>query len=87
MQTLCTLREIIADQLAISSFEIGLLDTFADLGIDSLDHAKLISQCEEHWDIEIPEKEAAACHSVADLHSAIQRASAIQAMATTNQAL
>lgn len=69
------LQEIIADYLCINPSEASRSNSFNDLGMDSLDLTQLIIACETHWNIEIPESEAIACKTVANLHDAILRAS------------
>lgn len=72
--TLENLLALIADKICCGPETIQPTDSFWELGIDSLDHVQLISECEELFEIDIPDGEAAACRSVLDLHAAILRA-------------
>ena len=72
--TLENLLTIIADHTVREPEEIGMLDTLADLSIDSLDKTELLITCEEAFEIEIPEAEAHGIQTVAGLYDAILRA-------------
>lgn len=75
--TLHNLKEIIAAHLCADAADIDLLDTFTALGLDSLDHAELIMDAEDQFEITIPEADAAGCHTVAGLYDCILRAQRI----------
>jgi acyl carrier protein len=73
--TLTNLIELLADFACVEPASIGMTDTLADIGIeDSLDHAQIISEIEEQFEIEIPEDEAPTLTTIAALHDAIIRA-------------
>lgn len=69
--TLENLIALVADHAVIPASDITPESAFGSLGFDSLDHIKLIVDVEDLFNIEIPEKTAVQCHSVADLHQAI----------------
>jgi acyl carrier protein len=62
---------LIADVLVCDPSDITQHQSFADLGIDSLDHIQLIGEIEEHFEIEITDEEALAATSVDGLYHII----------------
>ena len=77
--TLTNLIALLADYSCVSEASIQITDTLESIGIaDSLDHVQIISEIEEHFDIEIPESLAPTLTTVAALHEAIQQAQALQ---------
>lgn len=76
--TLINLKAIIADNICCEPAEIGLLQTLKeDLSIDSLDFQELIMECEDRFEITIPEEDAAGVRTVAGLYDTILRAQGI----------
>jgi acyl carrier protein len=69
--TLENLKAIIADMLVIDPDTINPLDSFQSMDIDSLDLTELIMECEEQFDIEIPDEDAGKIKTVAGLYGAI----------------
>lgn len=69
--TLENLKSLLADYICGDANEIETLDTFEDLGIESLDHAQVIMACEEHFEIRLPESDAAQCKTVIGLYGLI----------------
>ena len=67
--TLSNLISLLADYACVPPESINLTDNLADHGIDSLDHAQIILEIEEHFEIELPE--SADLTTVAALHDAI----------------
>ncbi len=74
--TLTNLIALLADYACVPEDSIGLLDSLADIGLDSLDHVQLIQEIEEQFEIELPAEQAAELTTVALLHDAIQAAQA-----------
>lgn len=74
--TLQNLTALLADYACVPPESILFTDNLADHGIDSLDHAQLIIEIEEHFEIELPAETAAELTTVAALHDAIQAAQA-----------
>lgn len=72
--TLENLRSLIADIVCAEADDINPTDTFTALGFDSLDHAQLINECEDHFEIEITDADAIQCLTVATLYDVITRA-------------
>lgn len=72
--TLANLISLLADYACVPPESINFTDPLADIGLDSLDHAQLILEIEEHFDIELPAETAADLTTVAALHDAIQAA-------------
>lgn len=72
--TLANLTALLADYACVPPESINFTDNLADIGIDSLDHAQLVLELEEHFGIELPE--SADLTTVAALHDAIQQAQA-----------
>ena len=59
MEILDTIKQIVADQLAIDEDEVIPGASFIDdLGADSLDIVELIMALEEEFDMEIPDEDA-----------------------------
>jgi acyl carrier protein len=75
--TLQNLQSLIADLICAEAHDIHLHATFAELGIDSLDHAQLINECEDHFDLEIADADAVAASTVSALYDLITSAQAI----------
>ena len=76
--TLTNLKAIIAAFLVVDPNEIQQLDSFAALGLDSLDHLQLLTECEDQFEVVLAE-DAANCRTVAGLYDAILRAQGITA--------
>lgn len=72
--TLTNLLSIIADQVSAETEEITPSNTFAELGFDSLDHMDLLMECEDQFNVEFSDEEAAKLLTVQDLYNAITRA-------------
>lgn len=72
--TLENLKALIADIICMEAADINPPDTFAALGFDSLDHAQLINECEDHFEIEISDEDAIQCLTVSTLYDVITRA-------------
>ena len=54
-----TMQDLIAEQFAIDTDEIGMDSSFVDdLGADSVDLMELVMAMEEEFDVEIPDEEA-----------------------------
>ena len=54
-----TMQDLIAEQFAIDTDEIGMDSSFVDdLGADSVDLVELVMAMEEEFDMEIPDEEA-----------------------------
>ena len=54
-----TMQDLIAEQFAIDTDEIGMDSSFVDdLGADSVDLVELVMAMEEEFDVEIPDEEA-----------------------------
>ncbi|MBU5482750.1 acyl carrier protein [Clostridium sp. MSJ-11] len=61
-------KNIISEQLGISSEEITMDSSFIDdLGADSLDVVELIMALETEFDLEIPDEEAEKISTVGDV--------------------
>ena len=62
------IRSIVSEQLGVSASDVhsesNILD---DLGADSLDVVELVMQLEDEFDIEVPDEEAEAIRTVADV--------------------
>lgn len=69
--TLENLIALIADHAVVDAQDITLDSAFGSLGFDSLDHANLIIEAEDLFDVDLPESTAAACLTVRDLYQAI----------------
>ena len=71
--TLTNLRSLIAEHAVIDADQIGITDTLADIGLDSLDIIELVLEIEEHFEIEIAEDQYPdTSTSVAHLHDLIE---------------
>ncbi len=75
--TLENLTDLLADYTGIEG--IGFTDTLASLGLDSIDLIQITLEIEEHFKIELPERESHCGLTVADLHDAIQQAESLAA--------
>ncbi len=68
-------KEIIAEQMSISTDEISMETSFADdLGADSLDIFQIISELEESFDIEFDNEDAENIKTVGDAVEYIKNA-------------
>ncbi len=68
-------KEIIAEQMSISTDEISMETSFADdLGADSLDIFQIISELEESFDIEFDNEDAENIKTVGDAVDYIKNA-------------
>ena len=68
-------KEIIAEQMSISTDEISMETSFADdLGADSLDIFQIISELEEIFDIEFDNDDAENIKTVGDAVEYIKNA-------------
>ena len=68
-------KEIIAEQMSISTDEISMETSFADdLGADSLDIFQIISELEESFDIEFDNEDAENIKMVGDAVEYIKNA-------------
>lgn len=65
-------KGILALQGGLESDSIGLDDKTKDWGFDSLDDVEIIMSCEEEFDIEISDEEAAKVETVQDLMELVQ---------------
>lgn len=61
------IKKIISDYLIIDSSEISSDQTFADLGLDSLDVVEIFLEVEDEFDIEIGDNDADKIRSVSSL--------------------
>lgn len=69
------IREIIAEQMSISEDEITMDTTFVeDLGADSLDVFQIISDLEDHFDLEFQNEDAEKIKTVGDVVEYIKAA-------------
>lgn len=74
MSTIDKIKEIIADQLALSAAEIGDESKVKDdLGADSLDMVELVMKLEEEFSLKIADEDLQQIITVADIASYIQR--------------
>jgi acyl carrier protein len=67
--TLTNLISLVADYACVPEESISISDQLADHGIDSLDHAQLIIEVEDLFEIELPQ--LADLTTIATLHDAI----------------
>lgn len=68
-------KEIIAEQMSISTDEISMETSFSDdLGADSLDIFQIISELEESFDIEFDNEDAENIKTVGDAVEYIKNA-------------
>jgi acyl carrier protein len=67
--TLTNLISLVADYACVPEESILISDQLADHGIDSLDHAQLIIEVEDLFEIELPQ--LADLTTIATLHDAI----------------
>lgn len=61
------IKKIISDYLIIDSSEISSDQTFANLGLDSLDVVEIFIEVEDEFDIEIGDNDADKIRSVSSL--------------------
>ncbi|HJO22633.1 MAG: acyl carrier protein [Myxococcota bacterium] len=62
------IRAIVSEQLGISESDVrSETDIIDDLGADSLDVVELVMQLEDEFDIEVPDEDAEAIRTVADV--------------------
>ena len=61
------IKRIISDYLIIDSSEISSDQTFANLGLDSLDMVEIFLQIEDEFDIEIGDDDADKIRTISSL--------------------
>ncbi len=66
MEVFETVKEIIAEELAVDADEVTADATFDDLGADSLDIVEVVMAFEEEFDIEISDEDAEDINTVQD---------------------
>ncbi len=66
MEVFETVKEIIAEELAVDADEVTAEATFDDLGADSLDIVEVVMAFEEEFDIEISDEDAEDINTVQD---------------------
>lgn len=76
MDSLTNLISLLAAYACVPPDSIGCTDSLADIGLDSLDHAQLLLEIGEHFEIDLPEEQACELTTIAALHDAIQQAQA-----------
>ncbi len=64
-------KKIIAEKLSIDLEKVMEESTLVDLGADSLDQVELVMQCEEEFDIEIPDDDLEKIANVGEMISYI----------------
>ena len=68
-----TMQDLIAEQFAIDTDEIGMDSSFVDdLGADSLDVVDMLMSLEDEFDVEIPDDEIEKIRTVGDLVTYIE---------------
>lgn len=74
--TLTNLIALLADYACVPEDSIVFSEPLSAIGIDSLDHAKILVEIEDQFEIELPEEEALELTTVAALYAAIKKAEA-----------
>ena len=69
--------EIIAARKKVSSEEIAIDTTFAELGVDSLEALSLIYDFEDEFEVEIPNEDAMKIRNVRDVVESLERLGAV----------
>lgn len=76
--TLENLLSLLADYACVPEGSIVFTEPLADIGIDSLDHAQILLEIEEQFEIDLPPEHAADLTTVAALYDAIKQAQALK---------
>lgn len=67
-------KALIAEQFGIDAEHVTAEKQLSsDLGFDSLEEVELIIELENEFDIQIPDKEAAACNTVGEIVALVER--------------
>ncbi len=71
-------KRIIAEHLAVEEQEITSSSSLVDdLGADSLDLVEIVMQCEEEFNIEIPDEDADKLKTIQDLYDYLGKVRAV----------